>query len=124
MSYCDSGKVVIKGPMNEILGQITKVEAATFGSSKTVNFCIGDNGISSVETDFGVFPNPTSNQINWMSNNVKSVKILDVSGKIVLQKAIANEHVISVNQLVDGVYFVEFTLTSGASVVKKIAVKK
>ncbi len=124
MSYCDSGMVVIKGPMNEILGQITKVEAATFGSSKIVNFCIGDNGISSIEADFGVFPNPTSNQINWMSNDVKFVKMLDVSGKIVLQKAIATEHAISVNQLVDGVYFVEFTLTSGTSVVKKIAVKK
>jgi hypothetical protein len=62
------------------------------------------------EIGFFVYPNPSSNQlyINYIEGNITSVKVFDITGKIVYENDFDTKLVnIDVSQFSDGVYAVE-----------------
>ncbi|MCO5260195.1 MAG: T9SS type A sorting domain-containing protein [Crocinitomicaceae bacterium] len=124
MSYCDSGLVVITGSLSEILAQITKQEAATFGASKSINFCVDYNGIENLTTDFGVFPNPVQGMLMWNSKDVVEVALIDLAGQLIVQAKTEQNQSLSVGGITNGVYFASFKLSNGTVIVKKIVVEK
>jgi len=67
-----------------------------------------------------VFPNPTFNHINIASDQVKEVKIVDFTGKILLKTSAKK---LDLSNLPKGVYILNATLANGQSISKKIIKK-
>ncbi len=84
---------------------------------KTVNY--SDNASlteNDIENLISLFPNPTTNLLNFSakSNSVKNIRILTIDGKEVFkQNSNLKSGVISVSNLNNGLYNVEFTLENG-----------
>lgn len=83
-----------------------------------------------VNNTFTVYPNPANDVVNAMASfnsDIRAVKILNIVGKEVLfanWNASNGRMLISVNQLPDGIYFVQFTGEGGNILAtKKISVK-
>ncbi len=59
-----------------------------------------------------LYPNPTSNIINFSLNGLENtpVRIIDITGRIVLNTMITNENNINVGSLKSGTYFVQFEI--------------
>jgi len=83
---------------------------------------------STPELRFAMYPNPTAGMVTLKFpeelSNVEAVMVRDLSGRIVLQQNISNDHVrelrLELGQLSSGVYLVEVRGESGASAKKLI----
>ncbi len=72
-----------------------------------------------------IFPNPTSNTLNFDTNNwneISSITIIDVTGKVINAKYNLNQKSIDVSNLQSGVYFVKFA--SDDKMITKKFIKK
>ncbi len=86
-----------------------------FGDSANINIEISDKNIS-------IYPNPVSNLITVKGDNIKveSIEILDLNGKLVLRKNMAQT--IDISSIASGVYFVKIN-TENSTFAKKIIKK-
>ncbi len=76
-----------------------------------------------ISSNIQVYPNPTQNLLNIKAENILSIRIISITGQLVLDmEAKGNKAVIDVNELKPGVYFVNIDTQSG-SVSRKIIVK-
>jgi hypothetical protein len=69
-----------------------------------------------------LWPNPTSNQLNISSsaNQISSIKIMDLQGKIVLESQISEkESRIDVSKWINGIYIIELSVENKARIYKK-----
>lgn len=76
------------------------------------------------ENDFLLYPNPTSDILYFYGNDAQgfSIKLFDISGKVILEKIIENNSNIDIQHLQDGVYFYQiFTdnQTKTGKIIKK-----
>lgn len=89
---------------------------------KTINY-INNLGLNEKNSsNLNLFPNPTSNEINFNSNILKisKIKVYSVDGKEVLSKNVhSNSGNLSVSTLIKGVYTIEFHFEDGSSNVEK-----
>lgn len=72
-----------------------------------------------------IFPNPTSNTLNFDTNNwneIATISIIDITGKVINVNYNLNQKSIDVSNLQSGVYFVKFT--SDNKMVTKKFIKK
>ena len=72
-----------------------------------------------------VFPNPTNGIITISSTNeqVKRIEIVDINGKIAIQKSIPEDNLlqeINIGHLHNGMYFVNLILSDNSTVTKPI----
>tara|TARA_R110000787_G_scaffold17180_1_gene54196 strand:- start:30465 stop:32276 length:1812 start_codon:yes stop_codon:yes gene_type:complete len=86
-----------------------------------VNFTMADNNIGFVVTDCVpvlavndepldngvIYPNPVSETLYFNISNVASIKIYDSLGRVVKQSAMINNNLINVENLTNGIYFIE-----------------
>jgi photosystem II stability/assembly factor-like uncharacterized protein len=84
-------------------------------------------GINEVEEDVAllVYPNPASQFIKISvagqnNSDIREVSIFSVTGQRVYSDKIAGEHVINIENLIKGVYFVQASTNNGASTMKLI----
>lgn len=76
-------------------------------------------------TAINIFPNPTSNVLNFETNNwneIANISIIDITGKVINVKYDVNQKSIDVSHLQSGVYFVKFT-SENKTVTKKFIKK-
>jgi len=75
--------------------------------------------------DFVIYPNPTSEFIHFITQEdlEPSIKIFDLTGKIISRLEIANDR-LDLRKLTCGVYFLEFTTLGKQSIVAKVVVIK
>lgn len=76
-------------------------------------------------TAINIFPNPTSNVLNFETNNwneISNISIIDITGKVINAKYDVNQKNIDVSDLQSGVYFVKFT-SENKTVTKKFIKK-
>ncbi len=72
-------------------------------------------------TKFSLFPNPAKDAINITANSeIESVRIFDITGKLVLTVKDVIDNKISVNELRTGVYLVNLTFENGNKVSKRL----
>jgi hypothetical protein len=79
-------------------------------------------GILEVDNNaaFNVYPNPSNGLVNISSSqNIAAVRIIDITGKSVVE---TNQTKIDVSTLNKGIYFVEVTLENGAKSTKRLLV--
>lgn len=81
------------------------------GSNPSVG--VEENAMSNIN----VFPNPASNTIQISGWDVESVKIFDVNGSLVKN---SKSSIVSIEELEQGVYYLEVTSTTQQSTTKKI----
>lgn len=69
-----------------------------------------------------LYPNPTRNIINIISPNIKAIEVVDIMGKVVLQKSINNmgQTSLSVSELQKGVYIVKAINAEGKTLISKL----
>ena len=83
---------------------------------------MGVNSFAS--SNFKVYPNPTSNNWNFSSNNnlqIDSITVTDVLGKVVLVKnASSNEVNVDASTLTNGIYFAKVTANNAVQTIKVI----
>jgi hypothetical protein len=97
-------------------------------------FCVlnlgtcGSNGINEMVSSsaLNVYPNPATSDINLSitgTNTIQNVKVLDVTGKLVMQFNGLNvsEYKINRQNLSSGLYFVRIELSNKEAITKKIA---
>ena len=79
--------------------------------------------------DVLVYPNPTSDNLNFKSNNpataISGIELIDITGRTVFTKSnISNSNVeINTTELNSGIYLGKITLENGQEVVKKFSVE-
>ena len=71
------------------------------------------------ENNVAVYPNPFNDLINIDNAESGIIKIVDVSGKIILEDLISKNGTIKTNSFAEGVYFFTF-IGNGKSITKKI----
>ena len=67
------------------------------------------DNVQSVVKRMSLFPNPTTNNINIHSNeNIKSIKIMDVNGRVIINQNTSNSNTINidVSNLKSGIYMI------------------
>ena len=62
----------------------------------------------SLESEFMVYPNPTTGIIKWNFENIKSISIFDASGKEIFFKTTDNQE-LSLENLPENIYFINFS---------------
>ncbi|CAH8294940.1 putative secreted protein (Por secretion system target) [Mariniflexile fucanivorans] len=78
------------------------------------------------QLNISIYPNPTDNLINFnvslLKNPLKFIKISDIHGKLIKQTTSINSPLttLSVNNLANGIYFIEFLDISGVKEIKKL----
>jgi hypothetical protein len=85
--------------------------------------------ISSVKPEisvvFNVYPNPASDYIAIISaQTIKSISIVDISGKVILKKSIdTNETIVQLSGLKSGIYFISVANMNEQTSIQKLIVK-
>jgi hypothetical protein len=81
------------------------------------------NGVNSeTNTLFSIYPNPATNEVNIKSEEpITSIKIMDVSGKLILESTF---HTVDVSSLLKGIYYVKAQFFNGNSSYEKLIITK
>ncbi|MBN8695380.1 MAG: T9SS type A sorting domain-containing protein [Bacteroidetes bacterium] len=111
---CDNGNSIIVGATNQ------SYTASTSGSYAVIinDGCFIDTsactlltviGISEVENSnqFSFYPNPSNNTITITTNEPTQIKIINMLGEVVIEKQVQNNMVIDINNLSNGIYFIQ-----------------
>ncbi len=73
------------------------------------------------DTSFTIFPNPAKNTINISINSeIESVRIFDITGKLVLSQRTVSDRGIDISNLKTGVYLFNVRLANGNQATKKL----
>ncbi len=101
----------------------TKQNHATY--QNTVQVANGPLGLTDLEIEFNVYPNPANDEIQLLVSNgiAESVRIIGLDGKVVLSKQLLNgsQEVINTSSLKAGSYIFE-VLSKGQNVRKNIQI--
>jgi hypothetical protein len=99
--------------------------AKTWFDDNTFPSCVGPNKIKeiiNIKNEIELFPNPTSNVINFKSSNKKPVlayTIFNSIGKQIGYNKVVNTNEIYVGNYTNGLYFLELKYVDGSIVTKK-----
>ena len=125
---CNNGNAPIIGATSKDFNTTTSGNYAvivTRGSCVDTSDCINVTYIgineNTINNLFEVFPNPTSSVIsikNIENKMIIGVSILDVSGKIILNQTTIENNAINIENLENGVYFLNVITEEGTSTIK------
>lgn len=75
----------------------------------------------SVENKLVIYPNPVSNVLNIATTNVKKIEIVDIMGKVVMQKSVGNasQTSLSISELQKGIYVIKAISAQGKILMSK-----
>jgi lysyl endopeptidase len=126
MNGCASGNgsFQLTNSSNTVLGEMTTSEA-NFGPSFDAVFCLGDASVNHLQTLFDVYPNPSNGKIYWNSDQVISLTVFDVQGKIIAKEKmepLTQEY--QLGALSNGLYLVTFELSNGQTSQVRIVFSK
>lgn len=86
------------------------------------------NSISEIdyESMYGLYPNPTSNEvfINFLSKNLKQIEVYSALGVLVDKFNELNQKNVDVSRLSDGIYYFSFVHIDGKRVNRRLIVRK
>jgi len=72
------------------------------------------------QNEFSIYPNPVNELLTITGDEISSVFITDMLGRVVIQETIKNkQHIIDVSDLIKGIYFVNI-LSEGVMTTKKV----
>jgi len=111
---CDNGNSIIAGAANQSYTAITSGNYSVIindGCFVDTSACVSVfvTGISKVENNnqFSFYPNPSNNSITITTIEPTQLKIINMLGEVVLEKQVQNNTVIDINNLSNGIYFIQ-----------------
>ncbi len=126
MVGCTSGdgSFQIVTATNHVLAEMTTAQA-NFGASLVREFCLGALSIDKVTKLFDIFPNPSSGFVNWNSDEINRVKVIDLNGKELHSYTIDfTKKQLNLGGLTNGIYILEFQLIDATTVQQRIILSK
>jgi len=104
--------------LNDTLGYAVGMNVTIIKTTSEIVSVKNSKQLSSIK----IFPNPTSNYINITGINAELLKatILDLHGKIILEKNMESERVLSVESLPKGSYLLSLESELGQTLKKII----
>jgi len=82
---------------------------------------INTTGVNNINTSkFTIFPNPTTNYVNIDVNSAGNLKLLNTSGKVLLNTDINEKITIDLSKFEKGIYFVKYTNNNNTNIQKLI----
>ncbi|MDO8998462.1 MAG: DUF2341 domain-containing protein [Bacteroidota bacterium] len=93
----------------------------TFTISQSVSPCTGIMSKTSTINGLLIYPNPNTGlfTIDLNNNFIKTIEIMDVTGRILLTKTSSNEKIdFNINALVNGIYYVKIQSNNSVEVIK------
>jgi len=93
----------------------------TFVISQAVSGCVGINANVANPTGILVYPNPNTGEFTIELNNgsVKTIDVMDLTGRIVVSASSSNDKVdFNINSLANGVYYVRIQSNNAVDVIK------
>jgi hypothetical protein len=93
----------------------------TASNTIVISNCTGVNSIITSSNGLSVYPNPNTGLFTIELNNgsVKTIEVMDVTGRIVLANTTSNDKVdVNINTLANGIYYVRIQLNNSIEVVK------
>lgn len=119
-----NGSFQIVNASNDVLKEMTTAQA-NFGSSYSVQICLGTASVEQLENVFDVYPNPSTGMIRWNTDVIRSVTVIDVNGKQLLKKQLdAATRELSLEAVDNGIYLVTFELINGKTIQQRIILLK
>jgi hypothetical protein len=116
LPWCDSSGSVLISSLGDSLTGISEANS-DFGNSETLNFCVTGGGLDGLnEESIKVYPNPSTDVVNWVSSSVvNSYIIVDLQGKKVVerQNVHAAQFQVSIANLSPGVYVLHGVFEDG-----------
>ncbi len=118
--------------VKEVGGPIIEGFPGDFGKYHRYDFSVGfEVGLSELENkdEFYVFPNPATDDLHleYFGNvgNNATLTVTDVNGRVILQKTVANQNNsylmdLTVNELMNGMYFIQLSGSAGSKVTQFI----
>lgn len=99
-----------------------------YGDGVVHDFCISSVGVeeNALNGAIGIYPNPTSGELNIMNNDsdlrINSLEVVNALGEIIFIENNLSDgnHVINLNNVSEGVYFVKLNTNEGVSIRKVI----
>lgn len=96
-------------------GNNTEFLLAKLGS----NLSSGINDFNATKNDVFIYPNPSRNQLFVNSNQIESITLIDVNGKIVLQKQLNSSESIDITAISAGLYVAKLNFKNGNNTLQK-----
>lgn len=100
-------------------------EDVTYGEFE--DYCVNIVAPVSVQENesnsFVFFPNPAINELRWNDNNIKEIRIFDVSGRVLLTELNLNR-ALDVSAISNGVYQVVATKTDGSVLSNQMIIRR
>ncbi|PCJ00451.1 MAG: hypothetical protein COB15_02785 [Flavobacteriales bacterium] len=108
LSALTNGTVTVTATANDASGITGSITITISNQSVSINNYIGNNKIA-------IYPNPVSSQLTLnTSEQIKSISILDITGKI-LKTVIPTNNTIDVSNFTQGIYFLQIQTEKGIS---------
>jgi uncharacterized repeat protein (TIGR01451 family) len=111
---CDNSNSVIAGATNQSYTAMTSGNYSVIindGCFVDTSACVSIfvTGISEVENNnqFSFYPNPSTNTITITTIEPTQLKIINMLGEVVLEKQVQNNSIIDINNLSNGIYFIQ-----------------
>lgn len=127
MSGCASGNgsFQILSSANTVLLELTSANA-NFGATYEGTFCLGSASVKAAKlVELDVFPNPTTGNLNWTSDQVRALTVVDLNGKVVAAGLIKHGTFdYDLSHLENGFYVVQFELNDGQHAVSRLILSK
>lgn len=81
--------------------------------------------INEWEKNYKIYPNPANNEINITGENIKSIKMYDVLGKIVKEIKIVSQSnaMLNTSSILSGIYIIEVITTDGNVSSQKVVIQ-
>jgi hypothetical protein len=124
MDLIVQGNFVLSGVANDsVYASLTN---PSFGSQEVHNFCILPSSVGITKTaafSLSVIPNPSTGQFNVVigNNDMKSLRVFDVTGRIILERKTAGQNVIlDLSGESRGVYILQIETEYGKAVQKLV----
>ena len=99
----------------------TDVEAAAWQVDDVKVIARNSLSVNENTQSIGLYPNPAREQVSFMLDDDAQVSIFDMTGRMVsMTECKAGQAQVGVNELVNGVYFVNFRFANGGTAVSKL----
>ena len=108
-------------PTGNVQVRVKAVDNSNFKSEELISDApFGSTNINNIENNISIYPNPTTNFITINAENITSVKIINITGKIISSYEVTdNSTTIDLSNIEKGIYFVKIN-TENSTYTKKI----
>ncbi len=111
-----------------VVSQSCGFDATTINANNNTEFLLaklgtnvssGIHDFDAAKNDVLIYPNPSHNQLYINSNQIENITLIDLNGKIVLQKHLNSSESIDITNITSGLYIAKLNFKNGNNTIQK-----